>query len=55
MIQIATRRFGLLCIAATANDYRDIHMSWGFTQEGATQRLLRVLDRHIRPGQQADS
>lgn len=43
MIHIHIRRAGLLVLACTVNDFGEPTMSWGFTEEGARQRLLRVL------------
>lgn len=43
MVSITTRRAGIICLAGTANDSRDVTMAWAFTQEGARRRLLRRL------------
>lgn len=49
MIHIQTTRCGPICVAATVNDNLDITQTWGFTQEGASRRLLRKLGRVERP------
>lgn len=43
MISVETHRHGLLVVAATVNDNRQITTAVGFTAEHATQRLLRKL------------
>ena len=48
MIQISTVRCGLVVVAATVNDARDVTLTVGLTHEGARRRLLRVLDRRLR-------
>lgn len=45
MISVYTRRAGLICLAANVDGLRVITMTWGLTQEGATRRLIRRLDR----------
>jgi len=48
MINIQTRRAGLIALAATVNGNLDITHTWALTQEGARRRLLRRLDRAYR-------
>jgi hypothetical protein len=43
MIQITTKRFGPLVVAATANDYRDITFAFGLTDEAARRRLCMAV------------
>ena len=45
MIQIETRRAGIICLASTVNDNLKITQTWGLTENGARARLLRVLDK----------
>lgn len=47
MIHLQTRRAGLLVLAATVNDNRDVEHTWGLTTRAAERRLLRRLDRRI--------
>lgn len=47
MIRIQTRRAGLVCIAVNVNDIREARMTWGLTQEGASRRLCRLIDREL--------
>lgn len=48
MIHIQTRRAGLLVLAATVNDNRDVEHTWALTTRGAERRLLRRLDAAAR-------
>lgn len=48
MIQIQTRRAGLIALAATVHDDRTVTHTWALTQEGARRRLLRHLDKALR-------
>ncbi len=43
MISIQYQRFGPIVIAATVNDNRDITMTWGLTENHATDRLINKL------------
>lgn len=45
MVSITTRRAGLICVAGTANDRRDVFMAWGLTQRAAERRLCRRMER----------
>lgn len=45
MVSIQTRRAGIICLAANANDDRQVVQAWGLTQASAASRLLRRMDR----------
>lgn len=43
MIHVTTRRAGIICLAATVLADGSPVITWGFTQDGATRRLIRRL------------
>lgn len=45
MIHITTKRFGLLVAAATANDFSDVTIAFGLTNDGAARRLCKAVAR----------
>jgi hypothetical protein len=47
VIHIATRRAGLIVLAATVNDLGDVTQAWGLTTWAAEKRLIRRLNRVV--------
>lgn len=45
MVNIQTRRAGIICLAAVVHDDLRVSTTWGLTQEGARRRWLRRESR----------
>lgn len=45
MVWIQSKRCGPIWLAVTVDHTYDVTMTWGFTDHGASMRLLRKLDK----------
>lgn len=46
MISITTARHWWIWVAVTVMDNRDVHISFGWTEEGARQKLIHDMDKY---------